>query len=180
MQLLQRQLRSRTFLLQFKEIIREFGGVIPWLEPVKDIAFATNVNWFRDRLLQGLGCEHADVITPFQLVTADPSREYLGGMMHFSRPPEQLRSGENRGIVERLTAEGAQYISCLQVRDTYRGLGHGAGIMCHALQIIRKRYGTVWGVVSEPRVFHWHVALGAHAHSSPITNTEGLGILSWS
>ena len=70
MQLISRSLRGRTFLIQFIEIMREFGAEIPWLEPLQNIAYATNAAYVRDRLLRAFSCHDPSEVTPYQFVTA--------------------------------------------------------------------------------------------------------------
>src|SRR3989344_7969748 len=115
MQLISRSLRGRTFLIQFIEIMREFGAEIPWLEPLQNIAYATNAAYVRDRLLRAFSCHDPSEVTPYQFVTADESREYVGGILHFTKTPEVFIDRSNQEIAERLTQEDFHYISCLQV-----------------------------------------------------------------
>lgn len=182
MRLVERGLRSRAFLIQFGQIMGEFGEEIPWLHPLKGIEYATNASWFRDRFLRTLQCSDDSLVTPFQFVASDASCEYFGGMMHFAQSPERFRSKENVEVSEFLVDSGFHYISCLQVRDVRRGFGYGCDLMRRAIRTIKHRYGCVWGVVSSQWILDWHLSLdlGARAYSSPSTNREGLGILSWS
>lgn len=170
-------LRGRRFLIQFYEIMAEFGGVIPWLDGLDEMRFVTNGEWFVDELLCRLGQRNGRV-TPYQFVDANHARSFVGGILHFDVSPEHLRDCRNNGIVERLTADGASYISCLQVREPRRGTGVGNEMMRHAIQAILARHGSVWGVVSNPRLLPWYASLGANLES-PLNNQDGLWVVQW-
>lgn len=170
-------LRGRRFLIQFYEIMREFGGVIPWLDGMDEMRFATDGRWFCDELLRRLGQRNGRV-TPYQFVDADDGRTFVGGILHFDESPEMLRDSRNAKTVERLTAGGASYISCLQVRPTRQGVGVASHMMKRAIEAILARHGSVWGVVSDHRLLPWYASLGATL-PSPLNNQDGLWVVSW-
>jgi len=170
-------LRGRRFLVQFYEIMREFGRVIPWLDGVEDIRFATNGAYFRDGILRRTRQRDGD-ITPYQFVESDDGRTFIGGMLHFTHSPERLADARNREVAERLTAEGASFISCLQIRPSLRAAGVGTSMMRRALRAILVDKGAVWGVVSNPHMREWYRSLGART-PSPIENRDGLWIVHW-
>lgn len=171
-------LRGRRFLIQFYDIINEFGNVIPWLDGMNELRFATNGAWFQDRILHRLG-QHNGTITPYQFVEGDGARTYLGGILLFDQSPEHLRDPRNREAAECLAAQGASFISCLQVRQPKRGFGVGRRMMPRAIRAIQAEHGAVWGVVSDPHLVPWYATLGAHA-LSPIDNKDRLWIVHWS
>jgi hypothetical protein len=178
MLLVQRSLRGRAFLLQFTEIVQEFGTVIPWLDPLRSIQYSTNGSHFRDRILQFLNCQDDSEITPLQFVTSDRSREYVGGIIRFAHSPERFVDIRNEAIQEQLAHDGFQFISCLQVRSTLRRQGHGHNLFRRALTTILTTHGKVWGVASDPSLIPWYVSLGAKSRS-PVENRDNLWVLSW-
>lgn len=177
MQLQSVSLRGRRFLIQFQEMMTEFGNVIPWLDGLDELRFATNGEWFRDRLLQRLG-QRNGVITPYQFVNEGEARIYSGGILLFEQSPETLHDRHNGEIAERLASDGARFISCLQVCTSRRGSGIGNRMMPRAIRAIQAEHGAVWGVVSDPRLLPWYAALGAQT-PSPLDNTDGLWIVHW-
>lgn len=178
MHLVKRRLAGRAFLLQFMELMREFGQVIPWLEPLRTVGYYTNGVYFRDSIMRSLDCREPDEVTPYQFVTSDVSREYIGGILHFARSPEVFVDCGNQALMEQLVAEGFQYITCLQVRNVLRGQGHGTAIMRRALKSILATHNKVWGAVSNPRLLPWYAHLGAHVRSGT-HNEDKLWIVSW-
>lgn len=170
-------LRGRRFLIQFIELMAEFGSVIPWLDGMDEMRFATNGEWFRDELLRRTGQRDGNV-TPYQFVDGDGARTYVGGILLFDQSPEILRDRRNCEIAERLASEGASFISCLQVRETRRSSGVGGKMMTRAVRAIQLRHGAVWGVVSDPLLLPWYAALGAQIPSTP-NNKDGLWIVHW-
>lgn len=171
-------LRGRRFLIQFYEVMTEFGGVIPWLDGLDEMRFATNGEWFCDELLARLG-QRQGRITPYQFVEVDDARYFVGGILHFDVSPERLRDRRNNGIVERLTSDGASYISCLQVREPRRGKGVGNEMMRRAIKAVLAKHGSVWGVVSNPGLLPWYASLGANLES-PLNNQDDLWVVHWS
>ena len=178
MQLISRSLRGRTFLIQFIEIMREFGAEIPWLEPLQNVAYATNAVYVRDRLLRAFGCQDSSEVTPYQFVTSDESREYVGGIVHFAQTPEVFVDRENQGIAEHLAHEDFHYISCLQVRGVWRGQGQGSELMRRALAAILRTHPRVWGVASSFQLLPWYASFGGRIWS-PRHNADNLWIVSW-
>ncbi|MFA4845967.1 MAG: GNAT family N-acetyltransferase [Patescibacteria group bacterium] len=178
MQLQQVSLRGRRFLIQFGEIIREFGGVIPWLDGIENLGYATNGVYFRDQLLRRLGQEEEGV-TAYQFVLSGSGRKFLGGLLQFQRTPERFKDSRNNDSVSRLVYRGSTFISCLQVRPTHRGDGVGDELMRRTLKTLLREKGSVWGVVSDPRLLSWYKTLGARI-LSPLENQDGLWIVHWS
>lgn len=178
MLLIQRNLTSRTFLLQFNEITTEFGSVIPWLHPLKDVAFSTNSSYFRDRILLGLKCKEENDFTAMQFVSSDTSREYIGGIIRLINSPEKFKDFKNIEVQEKLKHENYNYISCLQIRKVHRNVGKGNALMTKALQVLLLEYKKVWGVVSNENLIPWYISLGATL-KSPISNKDKLWIISW-
>jgi len=165
-------LRGRRFLIQFSEIMHEFGREIPWLDGMDEMRFATNGEWFLNELLRRLG-QRNGIITPYQFVDGDKARSYVGGMLFFGQSPEVLRDPRNKRLAERLASDNAHFISCLQVRETRRGVGIMATMMPRAIRAIQAEHSAVWGVVSNPRLLPRYASLGAQT-PSPIDNEDGL------
>ena len=170
-------LRGRRFFIQFYEIMHEFGQIIPWLDDLDEMRFATNGDWFCDELRRRLG-QGNGMIVPYQFVDENRSRAFVGGILHFDQHPEKLRDTRNAETVERLQAEGFSYISCLQVREKRRGDGSGTEMMRRAISAILNRHGSVWGIVSDPCLIPWYKALNAQL-LSPLDNSDKLWIVSW-
>jgi hypothetical protein len=170
-------LRGRRFLIQFYELMAEFGDEIPWLDGMNEMRFATNGEWFRDELLRRLGQRNGD-ITPYQFVDQDDAGTFVGGILHFEQSPECLRDIRNCEIVEELNSKGASYISCLQVRTPRRGVGAGKQMMRRAIDAILDHHGAVWGVVSDPKLIPLYESLGAERRS-PIQNQDDLWVVGW-
>lgn len=171
-------LRGRRFLIQFNEVMSEFGSVIPWLDGMDEMRFATNGEWFRDELLRRTGQREGNV-TPYQFVDGNGARTYAGGILLFEKSPETLRDPRNREIEDRLAHEKSSFISCLQVRESRRDAGLGTKLMTRAVAAIRGNHGSTWGVVSDRRLLPWYASLGAQT-PSPVENEDRLWIVSWS
>ena len=170
-------LRGRKFMIQFHEIMSEFGRTIPWLDGMNELRFATNAKWFEETLLRRLGQREGN-ITPYQFVDTDNARTYIGGILHFTQNPEQLQDCRNKEIMHFLTSQGASFISCLQVRRERRMVGVGNLMMSRALRAIQVEHGAVWGVVSNSRLLPWYISLGAQT-PSPLENKDRLWIVHW-
>ncbi len=178
MHLVTRRLQGRSFLIQFTQIIHEFGHEIPWLEPLRALPFSTNTAYFRDKFLKGLGCREAEDITAFQFVSSDRSHEYAGGVLLFTHSPEEFKDKNNQAILEQLNYDHYRYITCLQVRDVWRGKGHASELMRRVMKTILQANEKVWGVVSNPALLPWYLSHGAVMHS-PLCNDDNLWIISW-
>lgn len=178
MHLVKRSLQSRDFLLQFFEIMQEFGNDILWLEPLKNIRYSTNGVYFRDQFIRSMGLYDQEEVTIFQFVTPDREHEYVAGVIRFAHVPESFEDLRNKEIQELLLSQGYHFISCLQMRDNYRGCGHGQALMQKALSSILEVHGRVWGVVFNPQLIPWYESLGATVRSSA-DNEDDLWIISW-
>ncbi len=178
MKLVQHSLGGRTFLLQFHQIMGEFGNVIPWLAPLHDIAFYTNPKRFEDHLLLRLGCNDREDLTPIQFVTPDESHDYVGGMIRLTKSPEKFidfRNIETQGL---LAHQRYHFVSCLQLRKEYRGKGFTNTLVKNAFQSVLDTHKKVWGVVSDPLLIRWYISLGGILRS-PMENKDHLWIISW-
>lgn len=177
MQLQKVSLSGKRFYVQFIEIMTEFGRVIPWLDGLDDLRFATNGAYFREKFLLKMRQEVGG-ITPYQLVLPDRSRSFLGGLLHFERSPEAFKDTRNIELQEQLTASGANFISCLQVRNTQREHGFGQELVRRSIKSILEKKGPVWGVVSDLNMLNWYRSLGAST-PSPLLNRDHLWIVHW-
>jgi hypothetical protein len=178
MLLVSQSLRSRAFLMQFIEVLQEFGGVIPWLDPLRSLRYITNTAHFRDKFLLSVCCKDESEIKPLQLVSSDRSHEYVGGIIHLAHSPEIFTDSRNQGMSELLAHEGYQFMTCLQVRTDRRNRGHGFDLFSRALRTILENHEKVWGVVSDPKLLSWYSSLGGEIRS-PLDNQDCLWILSW-
>lgn len=165
-------------MLQFNQIIGEFGNVIPWLEPLQNIAFYTNAKHFEDRLLMGLRCDNREDITPIQFVTSDESQEYVGGMIRFTKSPEKFTDFRNLEVQESLEQKGHNFVSCIQMRKEHRSKGYTNLLMKETLSNLLTTYKGVWGVVTDPLLLRWYISLGGILRS-PMKNLDNLWIISW-
>jgi len=178
MKIIECGLDSREFLIQFWEILQEFGTEIPWLEGLKKLRYVGNSTRFRDMLLTGLKMSDETGISPLQLVTSSEDREYVGGVLRFERAPEKFKDRKNLQIQEELEANGSQFLSCLQIRTDQRGGRHGPRLVKHTTDAMLARYGSFWAVVSDMRLIHWYESFGANLRSR-LENQDGLWIISW-
>ncbi len=170
-------LRGRRFAIQLGTIMQEFGNVIPWLDGVRGLEWATNGTYVHDEILRRLRLETGD-LTPYHFVTRDRSREFHGGILAFARSPERFIDPRNIAATEELDAIGAGYISCLQVLPDHQGHGTGSTLMRRALAVILEERGYVWGVISNQGLLPWYRSLGATV-KSPIENRDNLWIVTW-
>ena len=177
MEVVQVDVRSRAFVLQFFEIMREFDSEIPWLHRLKGITYATNPTYFRDQLLLRLGCDEGEIV-PYQLLDSAESKEFIGGLLHFPLSPERFQDKTNQAVLEQLAYEQYRYISCLQIRHGFRKYGYGNIVMRATLDSILEHYKKVWGVISDPQLLAWYVSLGG-CMLSPWVNADKLWIIAW-
>lgn len=170
-------LRGGRFGIQLHEIVDQFKGVIPWIGRIDGLQFATNGAYVKDELHRRFEIGE-DGIIAFQFVTDDRSREFVGGLLSFAQTPERLVDPRNLALVQKLEADGARYISCLQIRSAHRGDGNGTVLMLRAVHAILRDYGAVWGVVSNPELLRWYRELGAET-PSPVDSHDNLWIVTW-
>lgn len=177
MVLQQVSVRGRRFLVQFYEVMREFGREIPWLDGLDDLRYATNGEWFCDELARRTR-QSDGTVTPYQFVDSDSARTFVGGILHFAKSPERFCDGRNIEVAERLQAEHASFISCLQVRPERRSHDVGKTMMLRSIAAIRAKHGAVWGVAPNIRLRDGYVTLGAQS-CSPEENSDNLWIVHW-
>lgn len=177
MVLQQVSVRGRRFVVQFYEVMREFGREIPWLDGLDDLRYAMNGEWFCDELARRTR-QGSSTVTPYQFVDSDSARTFVGGILHFAKSPERFCDGRNIEIAERLASEQANFMSCLQIRPERRQHDVGREMMLRSVAAIRAKHGAVWGVTSNPRLRAWYESLGAQS-LSPRENDDNLWILSW-
>ena len=119
---------SRAFLLQFMQIMQEFGAIIPWLKELENICFYTNRAYFERELSRIIGISK-EMIIPYQLLTSGNEREFFGGLIHFTKSPERFKDKQIAKLQAELESVGASYLTCLYVRDVKRGQKTGTEIM---------------------------------------------------
>ena len=178
MLLVRQSLRGRAFLAQFFEVMAEFGHEIPWLQPLRGLQYSTNREYFRDQILHALSRDDEEVI-PMQLVSPDPARVYVGGLIYFPHSPERFTDPCNRLIAGSLAEQNYHYVSCLQVRAGERAHGYGPQLFLRALKVIRASHGKFWGVISTLAHVRGYIGLGGRLES-PLENNDNLWIISWS
>ncbi|OGG79365.1 hypothetical protein A3A39_01985 [Candidatus Kaiserbacteria bacterium RIFCSPLOWO2_01_FULL_54_13] len=165
---------SVAFRLQFAAITAEFAERIPWFQKVGNLAFATNPVYFLHRLLGELDCH----VTPYQIITVNPAEEFVGGVLHLSRSPEEFKDSRNTEIAKRLETGGRGYLTCLQVRPPFRGVG-SLRVMRAALKSVLKEKGPAWGVISDRNLLRWQMRHFGATLCSPLVNDDGLWIVSF-
>jgi len=170
-------LRGRRFLIQYYQIMEEFGRVIPWLAGLDDLKYATEGNWFRDELARQTG-NRPEGVTAYQLVDEDPAKMFIGGLLHFEEMPELFRDQRHHQLAEQLKANGSSFVSCLQIRSALKQLGMGNELMQRAIKVILRDQGPFWGVASNPQLLPWYRSLGAQT-PSPEHNRDNLWIVRW-
>ncbi len=178
MKLIERSLDGRAFVIQFNQIMSEFGSCIPWLKPLKSLGFSTNGMYVRDRILQSFRCGDPSDITPLQFVTSDRQREYVGGMMLFRRSPEQFIDAQNQAISEELASSGYPFLSCLQVRTDLKNQGHGPKFIQKVFRTLLETHGKMQWVVTNRRSLNSYLSMGATLNS-PLVNKDGLYLMSY-
>jgi len=176
MLLVKQEVGGRAFLLQFQEIMREFGSVIPWLREAHALHFATNGRYFKEQLHERIGCPQGTIV-PYQLVSPDRSRDFVGSILHFSSTPENFQDPACEKLRHELVSRGAAYITCLQVREVKRGSGHGKEIIIRCIGRILREWPVVWAVC-EPELAIWYASLGATILSRG-DNADHLAVISW-
>jgi len=170
-------LTGRRFMIQFSEILREFGDEIPWLHGTRDLRFATNGRVFRDVFLRETE-QFGGIVTPYQFVDNDAFGTLVGGVLHFDRSPEHFVDSRNIAIMETLMASGSNYLSCLQVRPYFQNRGIGQQMARRAAEVILRDRGCFWGVISHFELLPFYLNIGARLHS-PRENQDNLWIISW-
>jgi hypothetical protein len=167
---------SRAFLLQFMQIMQEFGGIIPWLKELENVCFYTNVKYFTRELSRTLGFSK-EMIIPYQFLTSGSEREFFGGLLHFTKSPEKFKDKKLAKIKFELELKGASYLTCLHVRDIKRGQKTGTEIMRRIVFRILEAHPCIWGVCERDLV-EWYVSLGASILNNG-DNYDGLAVISW-
>lgn len=170
-------IRSRAFLLQFFAIMEEFGHEIPWLDGMGELRFATNADHFCNEIAKRTN-QGDKKITPYQFIEDGDARTFVGGMLHFPKSPEVFRDTLNSAASEHLTSAGASFISCLQVRQPHQHHAVGRRMFRRTLDTILQEKGSIWGVISDPRLRTWYQSFNGHIWS-PDDNKDNLWIVSW-
>lgn len=180
MRLQQNSLESRTFVLQCNQVLHTFGKYdIPWLRNLSELMYITNPKEFETKLLQAMGSSNLQTITPYTLVTNTKERKYVGGMWRFGTSPEIFESNDLETIRKQLEEEKYAYMSCLHVRDMFRGKMYGTELFSKALQKIMEMYPKAWGVVSEPELLHWYEYFGGKVQNCMNGNEDKLAIVTF-
>jgi len=169
-------LSDRSFLIQFWEIVQEFGEEIPWLEKISTARYVAGADRFRDRILQGLRLPDESMIEPLQIMSS--GAEYLGGILRFSESPENFTDPFNRSIHHNLSEQGLPFLSCLQIRKDQRDHRYGPTLLNWIVEDTLSKHGNFWAVTSEMRLIHWYESSGATI-MSPLVNEDDLWILVW-
>lgn len=178
MELIQRSLSSRVFLLQFLQIMSEFGNEIPWLSALQNLEWASNPRYFEEFLLTHFNCDNSSAIIPYQFISSDRSKEYYGGIIYFEKTPETFIDPMNIRILEQLENQHYWFGSCLQVRALHRSQKHGPNIMKRTTALMRDRLNPFWGVLSNPRTLTWHLKSGARLLNS-MPNKDNLYLITY-
>lgn len=163
---------SVKFRLQFVVTMAQFAERIPWLNRVGNSVFFTDPIYFRDTLRGAFGCR----VIPYQVVTADPAKELVGGMLYLSRSPEKFKDSRNTEIATHLEKGGSGYLTCLLVRSAFRGVGN-LRLIRTALPLVLKERGEVWAVIDNPQFLQWLIHIGATLRS-PLVNVDRRWIVS--
>jgi hypothetical protein len=177
MQLIQRSLASRVFLLQFIQVMQEFENIIPWLKPLSGLQWQPIRIIFRG-ILSHFNCDQPLDITPFQFISSTPARKYLGGVIFFKNCPEKFIDFHNNEVLARLTDKHYQYASCLQVGNSHLHFGLGREIMKQVIALMMSQHQPFWGVASDPVLLRYYLSLGAKLLNS-LDNQDNLYMLSW-
>lgn len=167
---------GRAFLLQFIQIMQEFGVIIPWLKKLKDLPFYTNSAYFEKELYRILDIPEGRIV-PYQFLTSGIEKEFFGGCLHFSVSPEKFKDKQLANLQCKLELQGSSFLSCLYVRDIKRGQKIGTEIMQRVIKSILDVYPNIWGVC-ERELIDWYVSLGAIVLNNG-DNSEKLALINW-
>lgn len=180
MRLQQNSIRERTFVLQCNQVVQAFGKYnIPWLKDLSELMYITNPKEFEIFFKESMGIEAYDHIIPYTLVSSNSERRYIGGMWHFTKSPEVFESEELENIRKDIEAEKYAYMTCLHVRDMFRGKLYGTELFSKALQTVLKDYPKAWGVVSESELLHWYEYFGGVVQNCISGNSDKLAIVTF-
>ncbi len=180
MRLQKGSLKERTFVLQCNQVLQHFGKYdIPWLRDLHEAMYVTNPKQFVHKFRENMHATEQDRIVPYTLVSSDSDRTYLGGMWHFTKSPEVFASSELQEIHTDLESEEYAYMSCLHVRDMFRGKLYGTELFSKALQKITEEYPKAWGVVSEPELLRWYEYFGGEVQNCMSSNEDKLAVVTF-
>jgi len=154
-------IETRDFLIQFNDILGEFWREIPRLEKISNTKYITNVDAFKQQMFQLLELEPTAKITPYMLTTDDKNEEYIWGLLHFSSSPEKFKDKNNEIIKKQLASENYSYLTCLQIRDAFRGGNHGVELFSKSVEKILKEFHRFRWVVSDEKLLPYYQYFGA-------------------
>ncbi|MCF7834487.1 hypothetical protein K9M48_00330 [Candidatus Gracilibacteria bacterium] len=176
MKLLEPNIEDRTFLIQFGDIVSEFGQEIPRLKKIENLKYFTDANVFKSELFNTLGIDHQETISPYILTKDDRGKEYIGGLLSFSQSPEMFTDPNNELVRQELESAKYAYITCLQIRDVLRGGNYGIELLSKAFEKILDRFEKVWGVVSKQELLSYYAYFGAKIENQ-IDNNDNLFLI---
>lgn len=176
MKLTNPDLKDRSFLIQFQDIISEFWNDIPRLKEIKNLKYVTDVETFKKAIFNQLGLENTEKITPYILTTDDENKEYMWGLLSFSKSPEKFIDQNNEIIKQQLEREKYNFITCLQIRDVFRPSNYGMELLSKSTEKILKEFHSIRWVVSKPELLTYYKYLGGKIINDS-ENKDGLFIV---
>ena len=69
--------KDRDFLIQFGDIVSEFGNEIPRLKKIANLKYITNTAIFEKKIFNTLGLNSSEIIKPYMITTDDKKAEYI-------------------------------------------------------------------------------------------------------
>jgi hypothetical protein len=169
-------LKERTFLIQFQDIISEFWNEIPRLKEIKDLKYVTDTEVFKNELFNQLWLEKTERINSYILTTDDKREEYIWGLLSFSKSPEKFTDLNNEIIKQQLEREKYSYITCLQIRDVLRWPNYWAELFSKSVSEILKEFHKFRWVVSKEKLLPYYKYFWFEPINT-INNEDGLFIL---
>ena len=168
-------LKDRSFLIQFGDIVSEFGHEIPRLKKIINLKYVTDKNVFEKEIFNLLGLESTEKIKPYILTTDDKREEYIWWILYFSKSPEKFEDPNNELIRKQLESEKYAYITCLQIRDNLRQNNYGTQILSKSGKDILEEFHNVRWVFSKQQLIQYYKYFGMEIVNNA-QNKDGLFI----
>jgi len=169
-------LKDRSFLIQFQDIISEFWNEIPRLKEIKNLKYTTNTEVFQKEIFNQLGLENTEKIKSYILTTNDRKEEYIWGLLSFSKSPEKFTDLNNETIKQQLESEKYSYITCLQIREILRWTNYWVELFSKSVNEILKEFHKFRWVVSKEKLLPYYKYFWFEPINT-MKNEDGLFIL---
>ena len=169
-------IENREFLIQFNDILGEFWREIPRLKKISHTRYITNIEALKQEMFQSLKLDSSAKITPYMLTTDDKNEEYIWGLLHFSNSPEKFKDKNNEVIKQQLAYENYSYLTCLQIRDVFRGGSSGIRSFSKLMEEILKKFPKIRCVVPNERLITYYKYFGGEIINN-MDNEDNLALI---